>query len=142
VVRQVSGRADYNFTYEHDSLQVGEARFRLLLTVAGDQLVAVDTFKHIPQAFEQRFGELRALNNYISQVAGFIFAGLFVLGGLVGGGIWLHRRHQLHWRPALVPAAIVATGLGVSRLMSLPSVWMDYRTTETVSNFLSQQFYL
>lgn len=45
---QTSGRVDHTFTYEHQSLQVGAARFRMSLRVAGDQLVTVDTYKHIP----------------------------------------------------------------------------------------------
>src|SRR5690606_26191794 len=67
--RQTSGRVDHVFTYEHQSLRIGEARFRLSLRVAGDQLVSVDTYKHIPQAFEQRFAEMRGVNSQISQVA-------------------------------------------------------------------------
>lgn len=141
VMRQTTGRADHSFTYEHDSLQAGEARFRLNLQVAGDQLVAVDTFKHIPQAFNQRFGEMRALNNQISQVSNFFLMGLFGLCGLVGGGIWLYRRHQLHWRAALLPAAVVAAGMGAMVLANLPSAWMNYRTTDTAASFLLQQAY-
>src|SRR6187551_187023 len=50
--KQTSGRVDYSFTYEHKSLKAGEARFRLAVNVAGDKLIAVDTFKHIPDAFD------------------------------------------------------------------------------------------
>lgn len=141
LVRQTTGRADHSFTYEHTSLQAGEARFRLNVKVAGDQLVAIDTFKFIPQAFNQRFGEMRALNHQISQVSNFFLMGLFGLCGLVGGGIWLYRRHQLRWRAALIPAAVVAAGMGAMVLANLPSAWMSYRTTDTVTSFLLQQAY-
>lgn len=141
VVRQTTGRADYSFTYEHAGLQAGEARFRLNVKVAGDQLVAVDAFKHIPEAFNQRFGEMRALNNQISQVSNFFLLGLFGVCGLVGGGIWLHRRHELRLRAALLPAAIVALGMGAVVLANLPSAWMAYRTTDTAGSFLLQQIY-
>ena len=94
VRRQTTGRADYSFTYEHESLKVAEARFRLVLRVVGDKLAGVDTLSHIPEAFDQRFDEMRAVNNHIQQVANYVTFGLLALGGLVGGGIWLHRRHQ------------------------------------------------
>jgi len=137
--KQTSGRADYSFTYEHKSLQVAEARFRLELKVAGDKLVAVDTFKHIPDAFDQRFGEMRSLNTQISQIASYLMAVLFGLGGLVGGGVWLFRRHQLQWRRALWPAAVVAAGLAAASLCNLPVAWMDYQTTSSAQTFLFQQ---
>lgn len=141
VVRQSTGRADYSFTYEHSSLQVGEARFRIELKVAGDQLVGLDTFKHIPEAFNQRFGEMRGLNSQISQIANYLMGALMGLGGLVAGGIWLFRRHQLRWLPALVPALVVSGGMAAATLCSMPASWMGYRTTDTVNNFLLQQGY-
>ncbi len=139
VTKQTSGRADYSFTYEHESLNAGEARFRLELKVAGDRLVAVDTFKHIPDAFNQRFGEMRSLNTQISQIASYLMAVLFGLGGLVGGGVWLFRRHQLQWRRALWPAAVVSAGLAAATLCNLPIAWMDYQTTSPAQTFLFQQ---
>jgi hypothetical protein len=139
VKRQTSGRADHIFTYEHESLKLAEARFRLVLRVAGDKLVGIDTLSHIPQAFDQRFDEMRAVNNQISQVANYLMVGLLVLGGLVGGGIWLHRRHQLRWKPALLLAAIVAIGLAAGVISNLPMSWMGYPTTVSANNFLLQQ---
>ncbi len=137
--KQASGRADYSFTYEHKSLKAGEARFRLEVKVAGDKLVAVDTFKHIPDAFNQRFGEMRSLNTQISQIASYLMLVLFGLGGVVGGGIWLFRRHQLQWRPALWPAIVVSSGLAAATLCNLPIAWMDYQTTSSAQTFLFQQ---
>lgn len=139
VRRQTTGRTDYSFTYEHESLKLADARFRLVLKVAGDRLVGVDTLCHIPEAFDQRFEEMRAVNNQISQVANYVMFGLLVLGGLVGGGIWLHRRDQLRWKPAFLLAAIVATGLAVSVISNLPMSWMSYATTISANNFLLQQ---
>lgn len=138
-IKQTSGRADYSFTYEHKSLQVAEARFRLELKVAGDKLVAVDTFKHIPDAFDQRFGEMRSLNTQISQIASYLMAVLFGLGGLVGGGVWLFRRHQLQWTKAFWPALVVGVGLGSAILSSLPMAWMGYQTTSSTQTFIFQQ---
>ncbi len=136
VIQQPSGRLDYNFTYEHSDLKVGEARFRLALKVAGDQMVAMDTFKFIPDAFDQRFAKMRALNTQISQTAGYLMMGVFGLGGLVLGGIWLFRRDQLRLRLALIPALVVATGLAGASLANFPNLWMDYSTADKVQSFV------
>ncbi len=137
--RQTSGRVDHVFTYEHQHLQAGEARFRLSLRVAGDQLVSVDTYKHVPQAFSQRFAEMRGVNNQIAQVASLLMLGLFGFGGVVLGCFWLYRRHQLRWRAPLIAALVVATGVAAANLSYLPATWMDYQTTDKVSSFLLQQ---
>ncbi len=139
VRRQTTGRTDYSFTYEHQSLKLADARFRVVVRVAGDKLVGIDTLSHIPEAFDQRFDEMRAVNNHIKQVADYLMLGLLGLGGLVGGGIWLHRRHQLRWKPAFLLAATVATGLAASVISNLPMSWMSYATTVSVNNFLLQQ---
>lgn len=137
--RQASGRVDYSFTYEHSSLSANEARFRLELKVAGDKLIAVDTFKHIPEAFDQRFNEMRSLNTQISQIASYFMAVLFGLGGLAGGGIWLFRRHQLRWVNAFWPALVVGAGLAGAVFANLPMAWMNYQTTSSAQTFLFQQ---
>lgn len=140
VVRQTSGRIDYSFTYEHQTLKIGEAQFRISIKVAGDKLVTLDTFKHIPEAFDQRFDKMRALNNQISQIANYLMMALLGLGGLVGGGFWLYKHHQLQWKRGLLPAAFVGTGLAVAAICNLPMSWFDYNTTVSANNFLLQQF--
>lgn len=137
--RQANGRGDYRFIYEHATLVAGEARFRIELRMAGDQLVAIDTFKHIPQAFQQRFGELRALSTQISQIASYLMVIVFGLGGLLGGGIWLFRHRQLRWGRAFWPAVFVSTGLAGATLANLPMAWMDYQTTSSSQTFVFQQ---
>jgi len=136
---QTSGRVDFDFTYEHRSLQPGAARLRLGLAVAGDQLVAVQNRKFTPEAFRQRFGELRALNTQLSQLANGLMLGVFGLGGLLGGGIWLYRRHQLQFRYGLVPALVVSTGLAAAQIANLPIQWMSYQTQTSEQSFILQQ---
>ncbi len=137
--RQNTGRTDHTFTYEHSQLQIGEAHFRLNILVVGDQLAGVDTDRHIPEAFNQRFQEMRATNNQISQIATYLMMALLGLGGLVGGGIWLHHRHQLHLKRAVIPGLLVAVGLAAASLCNLPAEWMHYQTTVSTSNFLLQK---
>src|SRR5690625_6078260 len=67
-------------------------------------------------------------------------AALFGLGGLVIGGIWLHRRGSLYWRRALLPSTFIGLGLGAAALSQLPLTWMNYQTTDSAANFLLMQF--
>lgn len=141
VVRQTRGRADHRFTWEHKHLQAGEARFRLEALLAGDQLVSLVRIKHIPQAFEQRFGEMRALNQRISQVANALMGLVFGLGGFLLGGIWLIRQGQLQWRKAVWPGVVLAAGLASVVIVNLPTAWMYYQTVTSSGTFLFQQLF-
>lgn len=136
---QASGRADYDFTYEHAALQPGAARLRLGMTVAGGELVAIQNSKFTPEAFKQRFGELRALNTQLSQLANGLMLGVFGLGGLLGGGVWLYRRHQLQFRKALVPALVVSLGLAAAQIANMPILWMSYQTQTAEQSFILLQ---
>ncbi len=140
-VRQTSGRVDYSFTYEHQTLKVGEAQFRISINVAGDKLIAIDTFKYIPEAFNQRFEKMRALNNQISQIATYLMIAVLGLGGLVGGGFWLYKHNQLQWKRGFLPATFVGAGLAASAICNLPMSWFGYDTTISANNFLLQQFF-
>src|SRR5205823_13640997 len=59
---QISGRVDHSFTYERAE-PLADARNRLLLSVAGDELIGVTPFVHIPESFGRRYEELRSANN-------------------------------------------------------------------------------
>lgn len=139
-VRQSSGRVDHTFIYEHDSLKLGEASFRIELIVAGDKLVSINPYNHIPDAFNQRFNEMRATNNQIGQIADYLMKGLLFLCGVLGGGYWLHKYHQLKWRNGFMPAVVVAGGIAASMMCNLPMAWMSYNTTVSANIFLLQQF--
>lgn len=139
-VRQSSGRLDHRFTFEHQHLSIEKARVRLNVRVAGDQLVSISQRVHIPSAFNQRYSEMRSLNNQINQISAMAAAALFGLGGLVIGGIWLHRRGSLYWRRALLPSTFIGLGLGAAVLSQLPLTWMNYQTTDSAANFLLMQF--
>lgn len=136
---QASGRIDYDFTYEHATIRPGAARLRLGLKVAGDRFVALQNSKFTPEAFALRFGELRALNTQLSQFANGLMLGVFGLGGLLGGGIWLYRRHQLQLRRGLVPALVVSSGLAAAQIANMPIQWMSYQTQTAEQSFILQQ---
>ncbi len=140
VTRQDSGRVDHSFVYEHSDLVIGDARFRLEIEVAGDQLIAVSSQTFIPEAFEQRYGKMRALNNHISNISQIAMGLLLVLTGMIGGGIWLFRRQELQLRQAVAPGIAIGVGMACALLANLPMAWMNYQTTSTAQTFLMLQW--
>ncbi len=135
-VTRPGGRVDHSFVYEHQSERRGEARFRLQLVVAGDRLIDVTPYAFVPQAFAQRFNQLRTGNDVIAKVATIAMFSLFGLGGLLGGWIWLARNGGLAWKPALAGGGVVGVLLGAALVSSLPLRWFGYATTDSAYNFL------
>ena len=133
-----SGRIDHTFVYERPE-QFGEARVRLRLSVAGDELVAVLPFVFVPEAFGRRFQELRSANNLIAGAASVAAGLLYGLAGCIFGSLWLMRRHWLVWRPAFVAGLVVAGLLALSQLAAAPAAWFGADTTETPTTFWLKQ---
>jgi hypothetical protein len=127
---QSSGRVDHRFVYERP-YSLGEAKVRLRLALAGDELVEITPFVHVPQAFNLRFEELRSANKLIGNLAGLGAGLLWGVGGCLLGVLWLLRRRYLIWRPPLVAGAIVGALLAAALLASAPSAWFDADTTMT-----------
>jgi hypothetical protein len=134
---QLSGRVDHTFTYERPE-PLGEARIRLLLGVAGDELVAVAPFVHVPESFGRRYEELRSANDLIANLATLSAAVLYGIGGCVLGVLWLARRHWLLWRPAVVAGLAVGALLAAASLASASTAWFGTDTTETATTFWSK----
>lgn len=135
---QVSGRVDHSFTYER-SEPLGDARVRLLLTVAGDELSGVTPFVHVPEAFGRRYEELRSANNLIANLATVSAGLLYGVGGCILAVLWLARKHWLQWRPPIVAGLIVGGLLACASIASAGTSWFGADTTETVVTFWSKQ---
>ena len=135
---QVSGRVDHSFTYERPE-PLGEARIRLLLTVAGDELIGITPFVHIPESFGRRYEALRSDNNLIASLATISAGLLYGLGGCVLAVLWLARRHWLLWRPPIAAGLVVGGLLACASLASSGASWFGADTTETVATFWLKQ---
>jgi hypothetical protein len=131
---QLSGRVDHAFTYEAPE-PIGEARIRLLLTVAGDELTGIAPYVHIPESFGRRYQALRSANDLIANLATWSAGLLYGLGGCVLAVLWLARRHWLLWRPALAAGLVVGALLAAASLASASTSWFGAQTTETVATF-------
>jgi Type II CAAX prenyl endopeptidase Rce1-like len=129
-----TGRVDHRFVFERDDA-FGDARIRLGLAVAGDELTGVVPYIHIPETFERRFQELRSANNTIASFASLAAGALYGLGGCILGVLWLLRKRWLLWRPALVAGAVVGGLMALTVLTSSPAAWFSFDTAETAGSF-------
>jgi len=125
---QPGGRLDHTFVFERSGLPLGEARIRLRLGVAGDQLMEVTPFLHVPEGFLRRYQETRNANESISLAGTIIFLLLFlVLGGGIGT-VHLLKKRWIEWKAPLVWGGLVAGLMALGTMNSLPLSWMAYDT--------------
>jgi hypothetical protein len=135
---QISGRVDHSFTYERPE-PLGDARIRLTLVVAGDELIGITPFVHVPESFGRRYVELRSANNLIASLASVSAGILYGIGGCILGVLWLARKHWLVWRPPVAAGLVVGGLLALASLASSGTSWFGADTTETVATFWSKQ---
>jgi hypothetical protein len=138
-VQRPNGRVDHQFVYERMQENLGDGRYRLRLSVAGEQFNGLIHFVFVPEAFERRFAEMRAANNAIARVAGLVAGLLYGLGGCILGTLWLLRRRSLVWRPALAAAAVVAGLNAAAVLANAPQAWYSFDTAQSAWVFWGQQ---
>ncbi len=137
---QRNGRVDHRFVFERDEPKLAEARIRLQLLVAGDELMQVMPFVNIPESFERRFQEMRSANNTIARLASLTAGVLYGLVGCILGALWLLRQHFLVWKPPLVAGLVIGAFLGATVLANSATAWFGYSTAQDESTFWVRQF--
>ncbi len=133
-----AGRVDHTFVLQRAET-LGEARIRLRLTVAGDELTEIAPYVHIPESFERRFRELRSANDTIAGIAGLSAGLLYGLGGCILGVLWLARAHWLVVRPALVAGFVVGGLMAATSLAAAPAAWFGFDTAQSATTFWTRQ---
>ncbi len=131
------GRIDHTFVYQRSDLTPGEATLRLRLRVAGDRLVEVTRFAHVPDAFLRRYQDTRDANDSLALAGQTVFVLLFLL---LGGGIgtaYLLRRRLVEWRIPLVIGGVISALMAMDALNNLPLAWMGYDTALSARVFLA-----
>lgn len=132
-------REDYTLIWQArpgDPRNVGEAKYRLEVLVAGDQIAGFyRTFK-LPESWIRRQESTRAPD--------LLFAGAaVVLGvGFIVGAVWLFgievRRGTIRWRASLQAAVVFTALMLLYELNAVPSLSRSYNTSITLSNFRLQ----
>jgi len=135
---RATGRVDHAFVYQRPEM-LGEARVRMRLAVAGDELIEIAPYVHVPESFDRRFRELRSTNDTIAGIAGIAAGLLYGLGGCVLGVLWLARSHWLAGRPALVAGLVVGGLMAAASLSGAPAAWFEFDTAQSTTTFWSRQ---
>ena len=136
---QPGGRTDHRLVYEHRRQDIGEARYRLRLTVSGDRFTEIERFVKVPEAFDRRYQEMRSSNTAIGAVGGVAMVLVYILGGCLIGLFFLLRRGWVLWKQALFWGLLVAFLQGLVALNQLPLAWMNYDTALSRQGFLADQ---
>ena len=139
---QPGGRVDHTFVFERMDAVVEDGRFRLRIRVAGERASELAHFVYVPEAFSQRYRDMRSRNDAITFASQSVFVVLFLLVGGVGGTAFLMRKRLVVWRPALVWGTITAVLLGLGIVNNLPLSWMGYDPAVSIRTFLAQQLVL
>lgn len=133
------GRTDHTLVYERDQPRLGEGRYRLRLVVGGDRLIELNHFVKVPEAFSRRYEKMRSANRAIAFAGAVVIALLYLIGGCIGGMIYLLRRHWLLWRPAVICGVVIAFAQLLAGINAWPLVWMQYDTALSDGSFILQQ---
>lgn len=136
---QPGDRLDHSFVYQRLDEQIGEADYRLRLTVSGDRLTELVHFVRVPEGFDRRYAEMRSANQTLSDSAFIAASVLFFIGGCVIGLFFLIRQRRVVWRTPLIWGVVVAFLGALVSINSWPLTWMNYDTALTIQSFVLQQ---
>jgi len=135
-----NGRIDHSFLFEHNLQDIGEAKYRLRVTVSGSTINSVSPFAFVPESFQREFANIRSDNDTIAIFANFAFLGIYLLGIGVTSLIIFYRNGWLRWKKSVLAAAFVALFSNVLlNLNFYPTIWMAYDTASSKSQFLTEQ---
>lgn len=134
-----SGRVDHTFLYEKPNISIGEGKYRLRLTVSGNELSEITRFVKVPEAFSRRYENMRSANSLIQSIGTTVLYVLYLLIGCLLGAYWLVRKNALKWKMPLVWGGGITLLMVLAKLNRLPLAWMQYDTALTPGSFLTQQ---
>lgn len=135
------GRRDHVFTYELKDVGVGEALYRFKVGVSGDKLTMAIPVVKIPDAFDQRYEEMRSANTTISFVGQAV---MLILYGIFGVGLavfFMIRKRTLLWKPPLKWAIVIGLAIFLAYLTTISLSWFNYDTSLSSGQFLFQQVF-
>ena len=134
--QQRKARKDYTLVWQAkpgDPRNVGEARYRLQVEIAGDQVIGFSRYFKLPEQWLREVESSRLINS--------ILTGLRVLlgGVLIGAVVLLFvtqvRQGKIAWRPAVMVGAALALVMVLSELNQLPVVDETYSTSLPLATF-------
>src|SRR5712692_5585490 len=137
--QRIGGRVDHTFVYERPDRRLGDGRYRVRLSVAGDKLTELTYFVKVPTAFERRYDQMRSANTAIGIGAELAFVVLYGVGGIGFGLFVLMRERWVLWRQPVLWGTIVAVAQTAATVNEWPLAWMQYDTALSARAFVAQQ---
>lgn len=134
-----SGRLDHIFTYERTNEKVGEGFYRLKIVVSGNHISELSHLVKVPDAFKQRYENMRSANENIAYAATIIMLVLYVIGCCFIGLFILMQQRFVIWHTPLYWGMFIAALVALNIPNQLPLHWMDYNTAHSPYAFLIQQ---
>ncbi len=139
---QPNGRIDHTFTFEMNddeiAVDIGEANYRLIITISGDRLTSLRHTTRVPESFSNEFQEMYSFNMTLTIVA----MGLMVLIYGTVMIIWLVnylKQRMLLFKPSLKWALVVGIFSLISGLSYFSFYWLSYDTSTSANNYFLQQ---
>ena len=129
-------RTDHHLEWEAppgDPRNVGEAHYRIAVSVDGDQVTGLRSHWDIPESYE-RFREGGTLASYaltalkIALVSGLLVWGIVILLRNV-------RRGLVPWRPVLLLASAATIAMALGEALSVRLIMRQYPTTVPLATF-------
>jgi len=134
---KLPNRTDHTFTWERTDIRPGDTGYRYEVTIQGDQFGEYHEYLKIPESWNRDYQQLRSSN----QTAGTIdtlFLFLTILAMLVI--LFQKSRHgDIKWKTAIIFGAVAFVLMVGSQLNSLPLNIFNYNTTDSYTDFITQQ---
>ncbi len=134
-------RTDFCFTWERDDFRLGEAPYRLDVTVKGNQVGHYGEYVKVPEGWTRDFNKKRETNNLCMNSAS--AALMAILVGYVVVLVVSIRNHNLRWRDALPWGwfALFAVVEILAKVNAIPELLADYETTEKWLPFIGRNLF-
>lgn len=135
---QPSGRVDHTFVYERTDYNICQAYFRLLVVLSGNKITTVNHYVKIPESFDRKFKELKTTNQNINSLARTIIYIIYLIGGCIGGLLYLFKNNLLVLRTSFIIGSIIALLQLIYNFNQIQLIWFSYPTSYSITTFLIQ----
>jgi membrane protease YdiL (CAAX protease family) len=130
-------RNDHDFTWEENRPRIGDAAFRLSLSVQGNEVVSRDDFVKIPDEYRREASRQTARMSVFSGIFGLIMLGLIIAVFVIF--IIQFTRHSLDWKLAFRWSAVATLCAVIQWVNDLPTFFSGYSNTDPLSRFITSE---
>ncbi|HDS09507.1 MAG TPA: CPBP family intramembrane metalloprotease, partial [Firmicutes bacterium] len=127
-------RTDYKFEWELKSFSVGEAPYRYLVRIQGDEVGEYDEYLKVPENWRRNFAKLRSQNSVYQTVSNIFFVILFII--IIINFIYRLVKRDLKLSLALKLGILVFLLQLLSQLNMYPLYLSGYDVNQSFSSFI------